>query len=868
VKKHDPREESILDGNIARLLRHAYVPARPSPRFRAELGEMIHAELARLSGTAPVSLSPPRPRRLRPLVVLATAAALLALAFAGMWGLGVFERTLDLGEIHQRGLVALREDPDGPWRALSPEMSEVGLDLTETSADRWIEIATPPLAALTVREGGDRIAIAASTALSIERSELGLRAQLERGSIAIERDSDEGEWTVVTGQGTLAASRARLAVGEEAARVRLLLESGRAWVASATGRVPLPEGREVFLIAGALDVPPVLPTPDEPVVSTSRREAIGSTGIEPATAPPSTEGITVRGRVVVDATGEGVKRFRVALLRERTGNSFYMPEVAEFEDAEGFFEWEGVVPLRYEVIVHAEGFGVLRSKLTSGDEEGVIDLELRLTPGGRVRGLVVDPATGSPLPGATVASMRDAAAGAIPFDLESFPVWLPASAETGGDGSFELPHLSAGDHRLRVSAPGFAPRWLEPIGVTEGGEIELAPVELSRGGILEGIVTGANGAPAAERRLIVTPMSAPAPMLMNFGMTLTDGEGHFRVEDLPSGFLLAILLLDESGREPPLVRPFESAGGATARLDFRIEAPGTRVVGRLLDARGKAVAGRNLALVPVDDPAEDPADDPATNPANNPGEGSEEEGDERFIATCTDSDGSWCFEAVEPGHYRLLAVLDGSGEELLWLDELEVTSQPEVRHDLRLEEGEITGRITDAANGEAVPDCLAYLLRLDPLARTADFAGQVRASDEGVWRFRTVPSGSYRVMVLPRRGSLGFECSEEFIVDSVAPRVVRDMALDPGCVARVTAVDREGHPLGDVMLEFRLHPEGIPVRDQYLATDRNGKFTLVGLRPGTYRVRAVRRGYEIAEVEFEGRLGVQGEVRIVLREQP
>lgn len=843
MKHAPPPDGRILEENLARLIRRAYIPVRPTPRFRAELRAHVRAEVERL---APPALAPQRgPRRWTPLVAIAAAAAVLLVVLFGLRESGVFDPPRGRAEILARGEVALREDPHEAWDALDAALAEEGLEITSP----WLEVATPPHGAFELREGRARLTALAATELTVEHHVAGLHAELVAGAIEIDRPSvpELKPWTVRTGQGVVGLSSARLTVEHTPTRVGLHLEEGSAWVVTAGDPIAIPAGREVFLVAGALEPPAEPPPPVDPPTVASGREPVDVAEVEPPAPPVAPPSITVRGRVVVETSGEAVPRFRVALLRESAPNTFFFPVFTEFEDADGFFAWEGVAPLRYEVIVHAEGCAVWRSPLTAADDEGTILVEAWLAPGGAVRGVVLDPATGTPIADAVVASMRDAAASAIPLDLESMDFWLPASAHTDAGGSFALPHLSAGDHVLRVSAPGFAARWLDPIAVTEGGETIVGTVELRAGGHLQGTVIGANGAPAAEMRLIVVPMSAPGHLPTSFGMAVTDETGSYRIDDLPPGLMLAILLVDEGSAAPPMVRPFPSTEGETTRLDFRIEAPGTRVVGRLFDAEGAPVPSRNLALVQAD-------------PAG--------VNDDLFAATSSDEEGAWIFEAVRPGRYFLLAVLDQSGDELLLLDELEVPPEPEVRHDVHLQRGEISGRVIEEATGQATGECIVTLLRRDPASARIDFAGQVRTDAEGRWSFRTVPAGTYLVNVLPQRGLLGYETSEEFVLDELRPRVTRDLALHPGTRARVLAVDESGEALSGVALQLFRLPEDHPVSDQHLATDATGEILFPGLRPGRYRVRGERPGFEIVDLEFEARLGSVPVVRLVLPPKP
>ena len=74
---------SVLDANLEKLLRRAYVPTLPEPHFRERLRRTFLDEVARRDVT------PRRPsRRLSPLGALAAAAAVLVALLAGSQILG------------------------------------------------------------------------------------------------------------------------------------------------------------------------------------------------------------------------------------------------------------------------------------------------------------------------------------------------------------------------------------------------------------------------------------------------------------------------------------------------------------------------------------------------------------------------------------------------------------------------------------------------------------------------------------------------------------------------------------------------------------------------------------------------------------
>ena len=184
------------------------------------------------------------------------------------------------------------------------------------------------------------------------------------------------------------------------------------------------------------------------------------------------------GRVagVVRGVGSGrpVASFRLVVMRG--GRGWKMPiRSATVLDASGRFEIADLPP--GPVVLVASSPGLVPSEEVEAsvpEHPGVVEVEIRLSEGGRVVGRVTDRASGEPLAGAHVA--LEGEAGGVPSVLDP-----GAAAVSAADGSFQLGGLPPRPASLLVSADGHHARIVGGIDVRDGGvagpvEVRLSPL--------------------------------------------------------------------------------------------------------------------------------------------------------------------------------------------------------------------------------------------------------------------------------------------------------------------------------------------------------------------------------------------------------
>jgi len=776
------RDPEVLDRNIGLLLRHAYVPALPAPDFRRRLLSTLEIETRRLVREREPITTLPGPSRTgwrRVAALVATAAAVALLAFGALHTLRDEGAALERGDLLARGDVALRLGEED-WRAAGPEELAHGFVLDADPL--WVETpATRPFAIAT-----------------------------SAGQVDIVQAAAEAE-------------------GLE----RIFLASGRAAYAGPAGVIELEAGETLRLVDGIPDLAAVALV--EPDVVENR---------QPVEDPPillddtrSAEGLATLFGGVETTDGDPLAMFRVGLLRERIGNDYGNTVTRDFEN--GVFVWKDIRPGKYRVYVHAEGHALLDlGFMTLADEHGI---DARLLTGGIVRGHVIDEATGNPVPGALVLSEEDAPQDGLLLSPGADEVqWLPTSARTLADGSFEIAGVSPGAHTLRAGAEGYGATWVQDVLVSDGSVTDGVTVMLASGGAVAGRVTNADGSPRVGEQIIVTLMTADPQEHMQFTPARTDVEGRYHVEDLPAQVMLVVLVDARDGVRPD-VRSVDIRSDETAVVDFLGGAVGTRVFGRVLDHEGQPIAHHNMALYVGSSNWAQLMDD--------------------FKATTTEADGSFVFEGMAPGEY-LAYLADDMGRWIRLVDQFEVPAWPELERIIHVAELEVAGKITDGGNGEPSANCGVILELLD--GGQSVFAGNSVSDEHGRFRFGLLNAGRYRVTAYPVTRGLGFVKSDAVVVDETSRAAEVELALPSGAPVEVVVVDTAGRPLaGAAVLFVDESNDGYTVA-QLPITDARGSFTAVGVRTGEYKVVASLPGYEGPPVLFRCRVNENNRVVVEL----
>lgn len=213
-----------------------------------------------------------------------------------------------------------------------------------------------------------------------------------------------------------------------------------------------------------------------------------------------------------------------------------------------------------------------------------------------------------------------------------------ARATTDADGFYQLTHVPPGAYYLSATAPvhvltnaNAANLWRgRQLNIVAGDQLEGLDFTLTRGGVITGRVTDADGRPVIETRIQVMaaieadrskPQFAPAPSPPPFAF-YTDDRGIYRLYGLAAGRYLVSVgeAADADARRtfnqssyyprtfygdttaPAEAKPVEVTSGAeTSGVDITVGKPARtyEATGRVVDEAGHAVANAGVGTMPL-----------------------------------------------------------------------------------------------------------------------------------------------------------------------------------------------------------------------------------------------------------------------------
>lgn len=475
------------------------------------------------------------------------------------------------------------------------------------------------------------------------------------------------------------------------------------------------------------------------------------------------------------------------------------------------------------------------------------DLTFELRAPVAVRGRVVDAATGEPIAGAELISEDDIALDVSPRGLEVPHAMDAPTALSEADGSWTLEGLRSTTALVRAEAPGYAPGW----GLADGEG--LLEVRLEPGARVFGQVLDQDGQPRRDSRVVVSRLADVAGRTLHYyGYAEVGADGGFAIEDLPPGFLVALLFdTSASSNDLPLAfRPIQLGGGAEGEVEFRADRLGRRLEGVLLDDQGKPVENTTVYFVRQGAPVTD--DLRKTDPMA--GSGPE------WLATVTDAEGAFALEDLNPGRFDVFVSNEGP-QNMFWVREFEGPGEgPPLEVRLPL------GKLEVSAEGAGGSQVGAVVVLFD--ADSDLFRGRALTFDGGPVRLDPLHPGRYRADVFPFDTKRAARRLEPFEV--TAGETLRlNTDFDPAAPWTLAVTDDEGLPVeGAVLTVFDGSGAPFQLNADVVLTDAQGEFTWEQAPAGNWLVRVEAPGCKPLETTVAGRVGQTQRFEVALEREP
>ena len=614
----------------------------------------------------------------------------------------------------------------------------------------------------------------------------------------------------------------------------------------------------------------------------------------PPAAPAST---ATDPAVAADASGrstdaaEGESRRRRGEFRfgggdpSRRSGSFQMREGSRMLDqnpegnwqdvqsADGTFTVKGVPPGNVRVRIRADGFRDPQGQevtLKSGERSE--PLTFVVEAGVVAEGIVVDAANGQPIAQAQITAYRardagDAAGrrGGLPFrmsiDPEDFD-FLGIAAMDGrrssmsdSRGRFTIDGLQSGTYRFTARHPDLAKASATEVELVDDAPNPEVRIELGAGGGVEGTVTGAGMQPLPDALVVAFSIAAGA-----FKSGTTDAQGYYKIDGLVPGqylvfkskleersFNLAFDLMGNMRLKTVTIRE-----GRLSRMDIQDEtADGVRVFGVVRD--GQEVVGRAIVSA-----------------LSNDSDGFLGMG---IRAKPTDAQGNYELIGLKPGTYFFQVNRFNRGPEQVNLSVEVPEGVRDLRVDLVIPQSAIRGTVVDTSGAPVEGLVVQAGVVEGGVAEASGLLGillkngiaQARTDKDGRFEMRSVAEGVYRLTVSgqQRRGGggagpnanrrYGDASLDDIRIDGRTP--VEGLVLRVPLAGSLTGivVDGNGQPLPGAEIHYQSDKRQQKAAGEALAdlfgiqaqparSGPDGRFTIAGVTPGVYRVRADAEG--------------------------
>ena len=446
-------------------------------------------------------------------------------------------------------------------------------------------------------------------------------------------------------------------------------------------------------------------------------------------------GAAVRG-VVTDPQGKPIGGAEVA-------NQLRLPETQRTEtDAQGRFLLENVYPALtgHELVVRAKGFAPQRVRFKPGPASQPAELTVKLQPGHRIRGLVVDEA-GKLIPRVIVSYPHGDDVGGMGFG------GVMTTDTSGRFQSDSLPDKA----RFGFRAQGYSDIRDQELPLDGSKEVV---VTMKSQGIIKGRVADAATGKLIPRflvRIIRSPDYQPNEPVGRIdarrstpGEEFISAQGQFLLKELTAGMSLQVSITADGYRRQVVRCAVAKSASEAETLEIRLRAEDPAklltVAGRLVNARGDGVRGADLRLiVATDRPVRRRGGWPFNWPGIESGRLEQAPNVLQVQRRTTTADGSFVFQRV-PNDAEIELVYWGKGISRGRMDHLEGLSEKE-RTALLIRVA-ASARITGTIDRKVFPEFSDILIGTPGRA----YQAAVAADGKG-FVIEDVPAGRYSIQV-------------------------------------------------------------------------------------------------------------------------
>ncbi len=430
------------------------------------------------------------------------------------------------------------------------------------------------------------------------------------------------------------------------------------------------------------------------------------------------------------------------------------------------------------------------------------------------------------LPGAMVTLTRASAAASI-FSNEQVDRSKDVTVQADENGKYRFVNIEPWDYYvIEATAEGYSRAEIDGISVTESGDFEAPPIQLTLGATLVGTVRDEGGNAVPEAKLILSNQFYRPGMELTPDMFITtsDSSGYFEISSIPAGNRTLTIEADGYGNM--------SFGGLVFRNTEPVERNVVLMVAEMISGRVIGKSGENIEGAEV----------MAMSYTNS----SRACRDVAF----TDADGLFTLDSLSPGQYTIAVRAVGYRPG----NESRVKTGASGLNIMLSPQATISGHVL--ANGQPVPKYEVRLRQTYPNNPATSAIGKAQAFEnaDGSFLIDSVQPNTYVVQATAPGYAPSY--SEEFRVNAGMPMRGVTVNLKRGGALTGSVVNKDGKAIPKPRVSTHDNTWADTIFDQALgdqfptnATSRkatgesNGNFRVGGLKGETYQVRIKAAGY-------------------------